>query len=111
MATPSSRKPPDLLQQPVGLRFGERGGRFVEDDDLDRVRGQHLGDLDELLGRGGETLDDGVRADVVQAEPVEDACGTGCSGRRSGPSRTATDSRPMNMFSPTDRCGSRLSSW
>jgi len=33
---------------------------------------------------------------------------------RSSPPRTIPDrdgNRPMNMFSPTDRCGSRLSSW
>ena len=64
-------EPPDLLQQPVRLRLGERGGRLVEDDDLHRVGGQDLGDLHQLLGGGGEPLDDGVRADVVQAELVQ----------------------------------------
>ena len=61
----------DQLQQPVRFRFGQRGGRLVEDDDLDRIRGQHLGDLDELLGRRRKMFDDHARPDVVQAELVQ----------------------------------------
>src|SRR6185503_17992088 len=61
----------NLGEQPVRLRLGQGGGRLVEHDDLDRIGGQHLGDLHELFGRCGQPLDDGVRADVVHAQAVE----------------------------------------
>ena len=101
----------DHLQQPVGFRQRQAGGRLVHDDDA-RIDRQRLGDLHQLPLRDRQSLDRRVRAEIG-AQPS--SSGATCSRRRlrltsiSGP--PLRGSRPMNMLAATSRFSKRFSSW
>ena len=93
----------------VDLAGVEAGRRLVED--------QHLGvevdgprDRDELLD--GERVRAERGGDVeVEVEPGEQLGGTGARIRAQWIRPNRRGSRPMKMFSATDRLGQRLTSW
>ena len=101
----------DDREQVVLLVQGQHGGRLVEDQDpgVDR---QRAGDLDQLLLRRRERSVDrrvGLEREVVALQEL---------ARRARMEPLAVDhaepargSRPRKMFSATERCGIRLSSW
>ena len=60
----------DQLEEVVGLRVVERGGRLVHDEDL-YVLGNRLSDLHKLFLRNGERTEACLRIDVVQSDPFQ----------------------------------------
>ena len=94
----------------VDLVGAERGGRLVHDEHA-RLVGQRPRDLDHLLLREPERAHG--RAHVERhAEAAQQPLGVvahrAASRRCPAPRRGAL---PRKMFSATDRCGTRVSSW
>src|SRR5213593_103630 len=95
---------PDDVEEPIDLASGERGGRFVHDEDA-RPPEERFGELHHLLLGEAEPIHSAIEierdADVFDA-PL-----------RRVSERAAIDPAgawPSRMFSATESCGTRLSS-
>ena len=96
-------------EQLLGLRRGQRGGRFVEDQEL-QVGDQRPGDLDELQLGDGKLGDQRMRIDG-DADARSESRARATTALRSTAPSAVTGVVPMLMFSATSRCGNSFGSW